>query len=81
MLERDWVIDAAEACHIVDAAAPARTVALQRNVDPVVLYRGRDAIEREVERMSAAFKGGAARVGRGLPSRCVAAAALTCSQS
>jgi uroporphyrinogen decarboxylase len=33
-------------------------IALQGNMDPAVLYSGRDAIEREVERMCKAKKGG-----------------------
>jgi uroporphyrinogen decarboxylase len=33
-------------------------VALQGNLDPAVLYSGHDAIEREVERMCKARKGG-----------------------
>ncbi len=46
----DWCIDPAAARHLV-----GKNVALQGNADPMVLYGGRDAIEREVARMSEAF--------------------------
>ena len=51
----DWVVDPAEACRLV-----GDKVALQGNLDPNVLYGGREAIEREVKRMAEAFKGGKA---------------------
>ncbi|PFH52586.1 hypothetical protein AMATHDRAFT_74067 [Amanita thiersii Skay4041] len=53
----DWGIDAAEARRIVAAAAKDSTkvIALQGNMDPSVLYGGRDAIEVAVKRMSDAF--------------------------
>ncbi|KAI0771482.1 uroporphyrinogen decarboxylase [Trametes elegans] len=51
----DWCIDPADA-----RVAVAGKVALQGNVDPNVLFGGRDAIEREVKRTAEAFKGGKA---------------------
>jgi len=51
VLGLDWCIDAAEARRIV-----GNRVALQGNLDPNVLYGGREAIEREVKRMAASFK-------------------------
>ena len=51
----DWVVDPAEARRLV-----GDKVALQGNLDPNVLYGGREAIEREVKRMAEAFKGGKA---------------------
>ncbi|KAH8106176.1 uroporphyrinogen decarboxylase [Cristinia sonorae] len=53
VLGLDWCIDPAEARQIV-----GDKVALQGNMDPVMLYGGRDAIEKEVKRMSAAFRNG-----------------------
>jgi len=49
----DWCIEPSEARKQV-----GEMVALQGNVDPNVLYGGRDAIEREVKRMCASFMGG-----------------------
>ncbi|KAF8211504.1 Uroporphyrinogen decarboxylase [Mycena galopus ATCC 62051] len=46
----DWRIDPAEARHLVKGK-----VALQGNMDPNVLYGGRDAIESAVKRMCAGF--------------------------
>ncbi|KAF8558811.1 uroporphyrinogen decarboxylase [Imleria badia] len=45
----DWTVDPR------DSSIP-RDVALQGSLDPVVLYGGRDAIEREVKRMCAEFR-------------------------
>lgn len=56
VLGLDWVIEPSEARRIVDVAS-SRTIALQGNIDPNILYGGRDAIEREVRRMSESFKG------------------------
>jgi uroporphyrinogen decarboxylase len=53
----DWVIEPSEARRIVDAASK-RTITLQGNLDPALLVGGKDAIEREVKRMSESFKGG-----------------------
>ncbi|EAU84308.1 uroporphyrinogen decarboxylase [Coprinopsis cinerea okayama7 len=52
VLGLDWCIDPAEARRIV-----GDKVALQGNMDPNVLYGGREAIEQTVKRMSAAFSG------------------------
>jgi len=52
VLGLDWCIDPAEARHVV-----GESVALQGNMDPNVLYGGRDAIEAAVKRMSECFKG------------------------
>lgn len=49
----DWCISPADA-----RAAVGDKVALQGNMDPGVLYGGREAIEREVKRMAEGFKGG-----------------------
>ena len=49
----DWCIDPVDA-----RRAAGDKVALQGNLDPNVLYGGRDAIEREVKRMAERFKGG-----------------------
>ncbi|EPQ59614.1 uroporphyrinogen decarboxylase [Gloeophyllum trabeum ATCC 11539] len=57
VLGLDWCIDAVEARRIV-----GDKVALQGNLDPNVLYGGREAIEREVKRMAESFKmGGSAK--------------------
>ena len=48
----DWVIEPSEARKIVGDG-----ITLQGNVDPNVLYGGRDAIEREVKRTCESFKG------------------------
>ncbi|KAJ7688191.1 uroporphyrinogen decarboxylase [Mycena rosella] len=48
----DWKVDPAEARRAVGG-----TVALQGNMDPHVLYGGRAAIERTVQRMCAGFAG------------------------
>jgi len=50
----DWCIDGAAARTLTGGA-----VALQGNLDPSVLYAGRDAIEREVRRMCASFRAAA----------------------
>lgn len=55
VLGLDWVIDPSEAVAVT--GGPDRKVALQGNVDPNILYGGREAIEREVKRMAASFKG------------------------
>ncbi|KAJ3514886.1 hypothetical protein NLJ89_g2109 [Agrocybe chaxingu] len=49
----DWCIDPVEARRIV-----GDKVALQGNMDPGVLYGGRDAIEAAVKRMSQGFRAG-----------------------
>jgi len=49
----DWCIEPSEARKLV-----GDNVALQGNMDPNVLYGGREAIEREVKRMCASFKDG-----------------------
>lgn len=49
----DWCIEPSEARKLV-----GEKIALQGNVDPNVLYGGREAIEREVQRTCASFKGG-----------------------
>ncbi|RPD61970.1 uroporphyrinogen decarboxylase [Lentinus tigrinus ALCF2SS1-7] len=51
----DWCIDPADARKSV-----GDKVALQGNLDPMLLYGGRDAIEREVKRMCERFRGGKA---------------------
>lgn len=48
----DWCIDPAEACRIVGGK-----VSLQGNMDPNLLYGGREAIEAAVKRMCEGFKG------------------------
>jgi uroporphyrinogen decarboxylase len=52
VLGLDWCIDPTEARHVV-----GESVTLQGNMDPNVLYGGRDAIEVAVKRMSEGFKG------------------------
>ncbi|OBZ71919.1 Uroporphyrinogen decarboxylase [Grifola frondosa] len=49
----DWCIEPSEARRLV-----SDKVALQGNMDPNVLYGGKDAIEREAKRMCEGFKGG-----------------------
>ena len=49
----DWCIDPSVARETVGPS-----VAVQGNMDPNVLYGGREVIEREVKRMSESFKGG-----------------------
>jgi len=49
----DWVIDPVEARRVV-----GEKVALQGNMDPNVLYGGRDAIEAAVKRISQGFRSG-----------------------
>jgi uroporphyrinogen decarboxylase len=53
VLGLDWCIEPAEARKLV-----GNKVALQGNLDPNVLYGGKEAIEREVKRMCEGFKGG-----------------------
>ncbi|KAG8883151.1 Uroporphyrinogen decarboxylase in heme biosynthesis [Tulasnella sp. 331] len=55
VLGLDWVIDPAKAIETTGGAA--RKVALQGNVDPNILYGGREAIDQEVKRMARSFKG------------------------
>lgn len=50
VLGLDWLIEPADARALV-----GERVALQGNVDSSVLYGGRDAIEKEVKRVSGAF--------------------------
>jgi len=52
VLGLDWCIDPTEARNVV-----GEFVALQGNMDPNVLYGGRDAIEAAVKRMSEGFRG------------------------
>ena len=52
MLGLDWCVAPA------DPRAVAPHKALQGNLDPTVLYGGREAIERGVRRMCAAFREG-----------------------
>ncbi|CCM05657.1 uncharacterized protein FIBRA_07887 [Fibroporia radiculosa] len=54
----DWCIEPSEARRLV-----GDNIALQGNLDPNLLYGGRDAIEREVKRMCASFRGGKASKG------------------
>ncbi|THH18033.1 hypothetical protein EW146_g2892 [Bondarzewia mesenterica] len=49
----DWCVEPSHA----RAAIQATPIAIQGNLDPNVLYAGRDAIEREVKRMCREFKG------------------------
>jgi len=51
ILGLDWLVDPVVARKLANGK-----VALQGNVDPNVLYGGRDAIEREVKRTAEAFK-------------------------
>ncbi|KAG5654673.1 hypothetical protein H0H81_009922 [Sphagnurus paluster] len=53
VLGLDWMIDPAEARRVV-----GDSVALQGNMDPNVLYGGKDAIEAAVKRMSEGFREG-----------------------
>ena len=53
VLGLDWCIAGSAARALVDGK-----VALQGNMDPGVLYGGRDAIEREVKRMAERFNNG-----------------------
>lgn len=67
VLGLDWCIDPAAARALV-----GDKVALQGNLDPSMLYGGRDAIEREVKAMCEAFrvggrtKGWIANLGHGI---------------
>ena len=54
----DWCVDPADAL-----TATGGKVALQGNLDPNLLYGGREAIEREVKRMCERFRGGKAPKG------------------
>lgn len=53
VLGLDWCIDPAKARKLVGGK-----VALQGNLDPNLLYGGKDAIEREVKRMCEGFRVG-----------------------
>jgi len=53
----DWVIEPSEARRIVDAAS-TRTIALQGNMDPTLLFGTKESIEEGVKRMSKSFKSG-----------------------
>lgn len=73
VLGLDWVIDPAEARKIVnevyEKGGRKKKVALQGNMDPNVLYGGKDAIEAAVKRMAEGFgKGGGwiANLGHGI---------------
>lgn len=55
VLGLDWCIEPSEARKLVGSK-----VALQGNLDPNVLYGGREAIEREVKRTCESFKDGKA---------------------
>jgi len=61
----DWTLDPVEVRDIV-----GDKVNLQGNFDPVVLYGGKEGIEREIERVSARFKeakgGWIANLGHGI---------------
>ncbi|KAG9044428.1 Uroporphyrinogen decarboxylase in heme biosynthesis [Tulasnella sp. UAMH 9824] len=57
VLGLDWVIDPEEAIKAV--GGEGRRVALQGNIDPNVLYAGKEAIEREVKLWADGFKGSA----------------------
>jgi uroporphyrinogen decarboxylase len=66
VLGLDWCIEPAEARKLV-----GDKVSLQGNLDPNVLYGGKDAIEREVKRMCKGFtgsgcKGWIANLGHGI---------------
>jgi len=65
VLGLDWCVDPTEARRVV-----GESVALQGNMDPNVLYGGRDAIEAAVKRMSEGFKnqqgGWIANLGHGI---------------
>lgn len=52
VLGLDWCIDPREACRLVEGR-----VSLQGNIDPNILYGGRDAIEQAVKRMCESFQG------------------------
>ena len=61
VLGLDWCIEPSIARSIVDStisspSSKQKSIALQGNLDPNVLYAGRDAIEREVQRMCTEFK-------------------------
>lgn len=49
----DWCIEPSEARRLV-----GEEVTLQGNLDPNVLYGGKESIEREVKRMCESFRGG-----------------------
>lgn len=53
VLGLDWVIEPAEAKKLV-----VGKVALQGNIDPNILYAGKEAIDREVKLLAEGFKGG-----------------------
>ena len=53
MIGLDWCIEPSVARETV-----GQSVALQGNIDPNVLYGGREAIDREVKRMCESFRGG-----------------------
>ncbi|KAG1780318.1 Uroporphyrinogen decarboxylase [Suillus placidus] len=60
----DWTLDPRDVAKLTDGIIDGRTITLQGNLDPVVLYGGREAIEREVKRMCNAFhdaRGGACK--------------------
>jgi uroporphyrinogen decarboxylase len=52
VLGLEWTVDVAAARRELGLSVP-----VQGNLDPSVLYGGRESIEREVERMSKAFRG------------------------
>jgi uroporphyrinogen decarboxylase len=73
VLGLDWLIDPRVARALVDPTSTSqtdsqanrpRTIALQGNMDPNVLYGGHAAIEREVRRMCEAFRGAEGSSGR-----------------
>jgi uroporphyrinogen decarboxylase len=60
----DWTLDPRDVVKLTDGIVDGRSMALQGNLDPIVLYGGREAIEREVKRMCEAFlaaRGGACK--------------------
>ncbi|EJD00842.1 uroporphyrinogen decarboxylase [Fomitiporia mediterranea MF3/22] len=59
VLGLDWLVDPKDARQMVKVSlSEGHVTALQGNLDPDVLYTGREAIEREVKRMCLAFRSG-----------------------
>ena len=52
----DWCVRGSHAREVAASARRGKGVAFQGNLDPSVLYAGREAIEREVKRMCGEFK-------------------------
>ena len=57
VLGLDWCIEPTDARRIIDEARKGghKTIAVQGNVDPIVLFGGRHAIEAEVKHMCEGF--------------------------